>query len=611
MPFVLVAVEDAILDVDGGHTARLQHPVERRDQEVHLLPEQAILRVVPEVFLGFDILVMIAEGDAGQDHVHALIGHGGGFQHRIVVYQREVAAALLGAGDAQAAADVVGQRLGGQAILPDDLAHAANQLIVRLPLALQHRYDLILCVRVDDVHLNDVLLAVALQAVDRLDKVTELVAHAQVDGPVAMRLEVGASANHHGLGAEDPRAALCEIHQAALVFVVILRAKDLDQLRDGLLQRPAFILQVVPDDEVRTRLCSVHDLFGLLNAQRHAVPLLTDGLLDAGGGILEQVRLAIALHDVPRLLVVSGEAVPAHGQGRHGEAFVGMAQVGGRLQEKAPTGNPEPEVTLHVGQQFQVAGLVGVATKPASKGKAGVDVAQEVGEVDQLAVVVGRRRGRCHPAVGDVGQQRLELRLGLCAQVAQDGGFVQADGFDVLGQVLVGDVAIAQALVVGDEEGRLSGFRLGVGAHVLELHVHRRAVDLGELVAGAQRADLDDLAARVAHDDLAQQFDLLAGLVHPELAGQQGAAAAGGPTHGVCSVRREGGRQVGGVDLEAVAAHNVDLVLDDPAVVVVDQVFGHGGLGGHGLAPVGGKCAGDLMHQRLRVVVARGKLAVR
>jgi hypothetical protein len=59
--------------------------------------------------------------------------------------------------------------------------------------------------------------------------------------------------------------------------------------------------------------------------------------------------------------------------------------------------------------------------------------------------------------------------------------------------------------------------------------------------------------------------------VHPELGRQQGAATAGGPAHAVGGVRSEGGVQVGGINLKAVAAHDVDLVLDDPAVVVVDR----------------------------------------
>ena len=220
-------------------------------------------------------------------------------------------------------------------------------------------------------------------------------------------------------------------------------------------------------------------------------------------------------------------------------------------------------------QELQVAGLVRVAAKPAGQGKASVHAVQEVGKVYQLPVIIWSRSGCCHPAVGNVPEQGLKLNLRLGAQVAQDGRLVQADRLDVLRNVGVAQVAVAQALVVGDEVGRIGGHRLLVGAHILEPHAHHRAVDLGELVTGAQRADLQHLGAGIAMHHLAQQLDLLAGLVHPELGRQEGPAALRSPAHGVGSVGFQRRVQLGRQNLKTFTADDVDLVFDNPAVVLL------------------------------------------
>lgn len=77
---------------------------------------------------------------------------------------------------------------------------------------------------------------------------------------------------------------------------------------------------------------------------------------------------------------------------------------------------------------------------------------------------------------------------------------VQADGFDVVTQEVCADVAVHHTLVIGDKKRRVGGHRLGVGAHILNAHPHRRAILERELMAHAQRRNNQAAPTRAAID---------------------------------------------------------------------------------------------------------------
>ena len=82
------------------------------------------------------------------------------------------------------------------------------------PLLLQRAADLALRFGVDDVDRHAVSLKEAIDAVDGLDEVIELVSDAQKDGLGAVVLKVAAAPEHHGLGDHLGDAALGEVDDA-------------------------------------------------------------------------------------------------------------------------------------------------------------------------------------------------------------------------------------------------------------------------------------------------------------------------------------------------------------------------------------------------------------
>jgi hypothetical protein len=183
-----------------------------------------------------------------------------------------------------------------QAVLRMIVGHR-GQLLVLGPLALQGPYDLALGLGVDDVDAHRVRLLEALDAVDGLDEVVELEADADEDRPVAVPLEVAAGPAQRRLGGEQPRAALGEVDDPLLANLQVQRPVHLDHLGERPLDRAAFVLQVVPQDEVVIGR-GVDDLGGLRYPGVHRVALLPGRVPDTERGAPEQMGLSVAVDRV-------------------------------------------------------------------------------------------------------------------------------------------------------------------------------------------------------------------------------------------------------------------------------------------------------------------------
>ena len=62
----------AIFDMNRSHAARLQSPQQLRGEEVHLLEELIIVRVVPEVIVAGAVLIVVTERNRGHIQVDAV-----------------------------------------------------------------------------------------------------------------------------------------------------------------------------------------------------------------------------------------------------------------------------------------------------------------------------------------------------------------------------------------------------------------------------------------------------------------------------------------------------------------------------------------------------------
>jgi hypothetical protein len=132
----------------------------------------------------------------------------------------------------------------------DDVGHVGYHGGVLLPFLEQGLEDFALGFAVDDVDFAGPRLLEALDAVNGLYEVVELVADAEKDGFVAVALEVAAGSGYDGLGAEVLEFAVAEFDDLAFADVDVLRAVDGNTAGQGPGDGVTFGFEVVPDDEV-------------------------------------------------------------------------------------------------------------------------------------------------------------------------------------------------------------------------------------------------------------------------------------------------------------------------------------------------------------------------
>jgi hypothetical protein len=186
------AEQDAVLDVDRGDPAGLEHPHQLGRQEIQLAEEVIVAVGVAEVVVARRILVVVREGDRGDDQVDGVVGHQPRLGDAVVVGHHEAGPGHLDALHAHGARQRLRHADRVEPLFLDDGGHGVPQLDVALPLLHQLAQHLALALGVDDVDLDGVGLLEPLDAVHGLDEVVELEADAEEHGGVAVPLEVAA-----------------------------------------------------------------------------------------------------------------------------------------------------------------------------------------------------------------------------------------------------------------------------------------------------------------------------------------------------------------------------------------------------------------------------------
>jgi hypothetical protein len=278
----------------------------------------------------------LANGDRGHQLVDGIVRPGAALGDGVVVDGHETLAADFDTLDADGAQHGVAQRQGVETVALDDLRHAAAHLGVQRPLLQQRIAAGALVLGIDDVDHDRMLLAEALQAVERLDEVVELVAVARqrdIDRVVAVILEVRTGAGQDRFGREVPDAAFLEVVQPHLAGIdVHAAAGDRHHARQRRLDRLALGLEVVPDHPVRVRILR-DDLQHLGNARRQAVAPRLRRFLQAVGDGAEHDALPVAFR--LGLGMVRRHLVPVQLQRRQFVALVAVAEFGGFCRNAA------------------------------------------------------------------------------------------------------------------------------------------------------------------------------------------------------------------------------------------------------------------------------------
>ena len=132
-----VAKEDAVLDVAGVDMSWLQDPEQFRGQEIHLTPEMGVVVGVAEVVVACGVLVVIAEGDRGDDEPDAVGGRLLGLVDAIIVGDVEELAGFDPALHADRALQHRIQREPTEAVFPDDLGHPLHHAVMLGPLLIE------------------------------------------------------------------------------------------------------------------------------------------------------------------------------------------------------------------------------------------------------------------------------------------------------------------------------------------------------------------------------------------------------------------------------------------------------------------------------------------
>ena len=179
------------------------------------------------------------------------------------------------------------------------------------------------------------------------------------------------------------------------------------------------------------------------------------------------------------------------------------------MQEKAPTGAPDPELALAARIQGQIVGLGAVPLEKAGQRLSGVHHFQKARIVNQLFEPVrGRGRGVCQ-LIFHALELEHEALVGLAAEAAQRCSLVQTDRREAVRV----NIAIANPLVVGQDDGGRAGLHLGHGLAVGRFF-HAQQIDriCPELRHYVQRHHNECLASLVLLKDSApfQLHDRLA-----------------------------------------------------------------------------------------------------
>ena len=297
--------QDPVFHMDRQHPPRPQDPQQLRGEKIHLVKKTGGVLVVAEIVVAGGVFVVVGEGDGGVDQVHRVVRHPAGFGDTIVVDGGEVVPPDLLPRHPDAPLHPGQNPLGGDAVLPQQAAHLGRLGLVPLPLGQQLLQDGRLVLGVDHVDDHPLPLEKPVDPVDGLEEVVKLVVDPHKDGPVAMALEIAAAAGDLLLGSQQAGSPLGEIHHPDLPLLQGKRPVHLHRLRQGFLDGPPLLLQVVPEEEMGLWV-AVHNLLHLGHPGGQALPLLPGCLHQPLGRVPGQLHLAVRVLDpgVPRRQLV-------------------------------------------------------------------------------------------------------------------------------------------------------------------------------------------------------------------------------------------------------------------------------------------------------------------
>ena len=332
-----VSEKHPIFHMAGEYPPGAQHPQKVGRQKIHLLKESLRVLIVPQVVIAGGVLVMVGEGDAGHDQVHAVCLHLRGFLDGIRQHRPEMASPHFHPLHADAPFHFFHNGPVVQPIVPHQAGHFGLHGLVVFPLGLQRPENLHFAFHVDDVNDDRLILQEAVNAVYGLNKVIEFIVDAHKNGPVTMPLEIAPAAADLLFRGQQPRLALGKGDDSLFPLLQVQAAVHLHRLGHLPLDFLALFLQVVPQDEVRLRV-AVHDLLGLCYPCPDGFPLFPRRVLEAQGCVPQQLDLPVLV--APRRAVVHGKHMIPYLHGRQRIACVVIAQVGMPLDAQRPGAHP-------------------------------------------------------------------------------------------------------------------------------------------------------------------------------------------------------------------------------------------------------------------------------
>ena len=279
---------------------------------------------------------MVGERYRRDDFVDGVFRHVLRFFDAVVVYGSPAGSFHFHALHSYASFHFLCSMRAAQPVSLDDFFHLLCQAVVLAPLLLQGFQYFLLGVHVDNVHDDLFFLQEAVTAVNRLNEVVELIVDANEDHAMTMALEVAAASRQLFLCREETELPIGEVERVALALFHILRAVNLLHLRHHLLDGAAFVLEVMPEDEMLAG-GGVDDPLRFGDAIGDTLALFARRFFEAFRRVLEHLELAVFFF---RHAALAAQLVITDFQFGQGVARIVVTEVGRLLDEERPRGKP-------------------------------------------------------------------------------------------------------------------------------------------------------------------------------------------------------------------------------------------------------------------------------
>ena len=493
--------------MNRSHAARLQSPQQLRGEEVHLLEELIIVRVVSEVVVAGAVLIVVAERNRGHIKVDAVCRPAPHLFHAVVVDGRIIISLNFHTLTSYRSFQGL-QSKAAEAVFLDDLLHLLTQLVILPPLALEGQQNLRFSVHIQDVDDDRSFLQKAVDTMNGLDEVVKLIVHPHENCPMAESLEIASRAGQALFRAKDAGTALRKIHDALFAGLQLHAAIDVHHLRHSLFESLALIFEVVPDHKMLIGGSFGNDAGHLSSADVNAIALFLGSIRQPHRGIVAELHLAVSFK--LRRAVKTGELVVLDVHRGQGVPFIRKTKVGRFLEEQPPAGAPNPELALAARIKGQVVRLGGIPFEKTSKGLPGVHDLQKTCIVNQLFIPVRGRRGRIGQLILDPLELQHKALVRLRAEAAQSGRFIQRNS----SKAVRVNVTISDTLIVRQDNGCAACLHLchraAVGRFGHPQQIHGICLELRQHVQGHHNEHLSafmflqEAAPFELHDGLSQ-----------------------------------------------------------------------------------------------------------